>query len=150
MLINKRSDDEELEKEIINIFNETKQEFLHFFPYNLRIKNCKFQILYRKCIEGNSCSPRDLGATYYSKNSAKMVLVSRVMDLPIENIKGIIIHEFGHLADVWLDDKIEGKEKRADLIGELVTGFRIYYDKSKIQTISKKESTFPRPKGIHQ
>ena len=136
----------------------TEVEFHHIFEHYRKMfskyskdpimKNVTYILLDSPCVEKTSCKIRDIAQTNISfGNYAEMIYTDKILqDKYIA--EAIVAHEFGHVIDPWLKDNVEGKEKRADMLAELVTGNRIYYNKDKIQTF--KRGVFPRPCGIHQ
>lgn len=135
------------ETEFDDIFYHYLKMFRGYTKLNI-LKNVTYVLLEKPCIENNSCKIRDIAQTGISfGNYAEMIYTNKILqDRYIA--EAIVAHEFGHVIDPWLKDNLQGKEKRADMLAELVTGNRIYYNKDKIQTFSKGE--FPRPSGIHQ
>jgi hypothetical protein len=67
----------------------------------------------------------------------RMTFYASALELPENNIIGLLRHEFGHVV------RPEASEREVDLIAEQVTGTPINYDARGIQTIGPGEH--PRP-----
>jgi len=77
-----------------------------------------------------------------------IMLSTRILHFPFENILGTLLHEMGHLADLSCYQPGTGKEQLADDLAEYVTGYRIYYDGNDIQTVTP--ARYPRPLYLHR
>lgn len=83
-------------------------------------------------------------------------------DALITQIRGVLVHEAGHITDYYIDDETfqgvcyaigrdytEDEEVRADILGEFVTGWKVWYDDSMIQRAGPGAGGLPeRPSHI--
>lgn len=95
------------------------------------------------CPHGRTCKDRDLA--FVEMSEPRLVITERLLSFPRHNIIGVLLHEFGHLADT---SDAPGAERRADRIAERVSGLKISYDENDVQTIWL--GIRPRPKYLHQ
>lgn len=135
------------ERELNSIF----KRYLILFSKHSKdpvMKNITYEFIDKPCLVGSDCKIRDIAETIINYSDYAVMRFTNKILQSRQVAEAIVSHEFGHIIDPWLRDNIPGKEKRADMLAELVTGNRIFYDGNKIQTFSK--GTFPRPGGIHQ
>lgn len=124
-----------------SIFDRERNAFSSIFPW---VKKTKFIIADRACVDMGHCGKRDLA--YATATPPSVTILCRALALSKNNVIGLIRHELGHVADIFLGSR--GSEQRADDIAEYVTGKRIFYDRYDVQTISK--GRYPRPKYLHR
>lgn len=115
--------------------------FVAAFP---RMKKTKFVLLNQRCTGPGHCRFRDLA--FAEPDVPRVTMLRRALDLPDENVRGLVLHELGHVADVHHGR--HGGEQRADDIAEYVTGHRISYDGHNIQTTAP--GRYPRPRNLHR
>jgi len=94
----------------------------------------------------------------YCKDGDPIVIAfaAKIEKLPVENIRGLMAHEFGHALDYRYGNKLgsmlgvrlpDGVERRADAIAKAVFGETIKYDERLIQCVDCK-GTSPRPRRL--
>lgn len=118
------------------LFARERARFAKHFP---AVAGATLAFVDRRCIERGRCRDRDLA--YAEPGAGRVVLLRRALALPDANVRGLVRHELGHLADPWPGRA--GGEQRADDLAEWVVGRRIYYDDQLIQTTGR--GTWPRP-----
>jgi hypothetical protein len=123
------------------LFKRELAVFSRTFP---RMKSTRFVLLDQSCTGPGHCRFRDLA--YAEPRIPQVTMLCRTLLLPTENVRGLILHELGHVADVHHDRA--GREQRADDIAEWVTGTRISYDRHSIQTTAP--ARYPRPRNLHR
>lgn len=86
----------------------------------------------------------------------RIAFAAKIEKLPVENIRGLMAHEFGHALDYRYGKKLgsmlgvrlpEGVERRADAIAKAVFGRTIKYDERLIQCVDC-DGTSPRPRRL--
>lgn len=110
------------------------------------VPDLALDVVKRRCPCGRKCTPRDLAYVQIGESPPRLVIVERLLKLPRSNVLGVILHEFGHLAD--MTPNAPGAEQRADDLAELFSSYRISYDSRDIQTIGR--GTYPRPIRLHR
>lgn len=99
----------------------------------------------RACTVRGHCRARDL-AYAVDGPRARVVLLARALDLPWQNVLGLMLHELGHLFDPA--PGAPDAERRADAVAARATGLRVRYDARDIQTVGP--GTSPRPRRLHR
>lgn len=97
------------------------------------------------CPQSASCAKRDFATTTIATSEIR--LATRALTLPKANVRGLILHELGHVAD--LNIREPGAEQRADDLVEYATGVLVRYDSDFIQTTAK-TGVYPRPLHLHR
>jgi hypothetical protein len=83
----------------------------------------------------------------YATHDGTIVLSQRARALPLAQLRGLLRHELGHLAD--RDWSRPGAEQRADDLAERATGQRIRYARDTlVQTTGP--GIWPRPRRLHR
>lgn len=98
--------------------------------------------------------PRHFAAVDLSSEPYQLFVHPDLEDQPLQRIRGILAHEFGHVADA------EGMtcgcricrgdlERLADCLAEVIFGVRIVYDDEDVQQVGRRtRGRWPRPKGL--
>lgn len=123
------------------MFSRERAAFAVHFPW---VAKTKFFLLDEQCIDRGHCAERDLALSMI--RPAAVYMVKRALKLPVANVRGLIRHELGHIADTSRSRK--GSEQRADDIAEFVTGRKISYDEYDVQTTAA--GRYPRPLYLHR
>lgn len=97
------------------------------------------------CPQSVTCAKRDFATTQIATSEIR--IATRALALPKANVRGLILHELGHVAD--LNIRESGAEQRADDLVEYATGVLVRYDRADIQTTAK-SGVYPRPKHLHR
>jgi hypothetical protein len=124
-----------------SIFVQERKLFARDFP---RVARTEFVILAQSC-STKKCAFRDL-AFAETGRTPRVSLLARALKLSISNVRGLIRHELGHVADERVDEP--GREQRADDIAEWVSGRKIRYDARDVQTTGR--GKYPRPRYLHR
>lgn len=127
--------------EMKKLFTSERKKFARYFSW---VESARLRVVKQGCVGRRGCRPRDLAEADLDTN--EVFIVDRALDLPRNNIVGLLRHELGHLADPH--PFLPRREQVADDIAEYVTGQKIRYDKDRVQTIGK--GTYPRPKSLHR
>lgn len=114
------------------IFLRERKRFAKSFPI---VGDAIFEIAVRKCTFKSSCKDRDLA--YALPHRGRVVLLHRALQRPRRNVVALIRHELAHLAAPSLD------EQGADALVEFLTGERVFYDDTGVQTLGRGQ--YPRP-----
>lgn len=122
------------------LFVRERDAFARTFP---RVRKATLSVSWARCISPQ-CAPRDYA--YAVPDECRIVLSHRARSLPLANLKGILRHELGHLADKR--PRKRGAEQRADDIAEEATGARIRYDARDVQIVGRGQ--YPRPTYLHR
>lgn len=109
-----------------------------------KVARTEFVILDQPCTT-KKCAFRDL-AFAETGRFPRVSLLARALKLSASNVRGLIRHELGHIADPNVD--APGREQRADDIAEWVSGQKIKYDARDVQTTGR--GKYPRPKYLHR
>jgi len=125
--------------EFRKIYERERRRFGRYFGW---LKATKLRFVSGRCVSRGHCAFRDLAFTDLDEN--EIVMHERALELPAENILGLIRHELGHMADI--DVLKRGAEQRADDLAESATGQKIRYDLCDIQTIGR--GKYPRPRRL--
>ncbi len=129
------------EEAFTELFLRERARFARRFP---SVAGAGLGLLEEECTPGSPCGFRDVAVADLSEHS--VYFVRRALELPTANLRGLIRHELGHLADPT--PKQAGAEKRADRIAYAATGQRIRYDRDDMQTTGRGRSS--RPAHLHQ
>lgn len=129
------------QREAERLFKSLRTKFARTFP---RILKATFRIANRRCVSDTHCRDRDLA--YAIHEDMSITFLKRALDLPKDNVAGLMLHELGHLCDINIENS--GREQRADDLAEIATGTAVRYDESDIQTVSKR-GKYPRPLNLH-
>lgn len=129
------------------VFERERALFAETYP---AVRNAELSIDWRLCMGLDpGCSKRDYAYAMRDGRSGTVVLSHRARTLPVANLRGILRHELGHLADFasphW---RKPGAEQRADDLAERATGQKIRYDARDVQTTGP--GTYPRPRHLHR
>lgn len=92
------------------------------------------------------CSKRDVAMAVFSDPPVIWV-VERALKFSRARLEGILLHEFGHLADKT--PEAPGAERRADEIARAIGRKRVRYDAQDIQTTARNAKP-TRPEYLHQ
>jgi len=109
-----------------------------------RVSNAALVLVSTRCGPSGKCGRRDVAWAVPANNT--VYLLERALRLTNAQLQGLMLHELGHLADPVID--LPGREKRADAIAYAITGKRIRYGRSAIQTTGRGSPT--RPARLHQ
>lgn len=90
------------------------------------------------------CAFRDIA--WADLDTRTVYILTRALKFPAANLRGVIRHELGHLADPTPNRF--GAEQRADDLAERATGQKIRYDRRDVQTVGRGQ--YPRPRHLHQ
>lgn len=136
-------------RELEDLFRSERNRFSRWFP---DVADARLRIVERRCPTNSECKDRDLAFAEMLPSGPCVSMVARVLDLPFQNVLGLIRHELGHIADGERDRA--GREQRADDLAEYVTGQKIYYDQYDVQTVAptngRRKNQYPRPKRLHR
>jgi len=112
---------------------------------------------------------RDFAYTEEEGGEICIVMAPKLATQPMERIRAVLMHEFGHAIDLsydkeeieetYYDDDREGEEdadlilpktpeRRADAIAEAAFGQRIFYDSENVETTIEEDGVHPRPKKL--
>lgn len=123
------------------LFDRERARFARLFP---QVRAARLVLLDRPCTSPQHCRWRDLA--YATFEPPTVHLLRRALDLPVVNVRGLVRHELGHLADEEIDRP--GREQRADDLAEQATGQVIAYDEHDVQTTGR--GRYPRPRHLHR
>lgn len=74
-----------------------------------------------------------------------IVVAPKFCNAPLHRLEGVLRHEFGHAALMYMECHQHG-ERDADRVGEQLFGAPIYYDAETVQTLNP--GTRPRPRHL--
>lgn len=123
------------------VFAAERARFARVFP---RAAKTQFVLLARACTDRRHCRFRDLA--FAQPEIPRVSMLRRTLQLPDENVVGLMRHELGHVVD--RDVERPWREQRADDIAEWVTGEPVRYDRMNIQTVGR--GRYPRPMHLHR
>jgi hypothetical protein len=104
-------------------------------------------IVTEDCMPGRAkCTKRDVAMAVFT-DPPVIYLVERALAFSRARLEGILLHEFGHLADKT--PEAPGAERRADEIARVIGRKRVRYDRSDIQTTDRSAKP-TRPAYLHQ
>ena len=106
--------------------------------------------------------PRHFADVTLGADPVELRVHPELLDARVSRIRGILTHECGHIADGVLGDGAfrrvcrrlampytEDEELRADILGEWVTGWHVWYDDEDIQCAGRgAHGQFHRPAGL--
>lgn len=106
--------------------------------------------------------PRHHADVTMGANPIELRVHPELLDARVSRIRGILTHECGHIADGVLGDGAfrrvcrrldvpytEDVELRADILGEWVTGWHVWYDDEDIQCAGRgAHGRWTRPEGL--
>lgn len=122
------------------LFVRERAHMARSFPW---VANAKLLFVEGDCPQGRTCKRRDFATTQIATSEVR--LATRALTWPAANVRGLILHELGHVAD--LNVREPGAEQRADDLVEQATGVLVRYDSEDIQTVAK-SGVYPRPKHL--
>jgi len=128
------------------VFERERALFSATYP---AVRRARLVIEWGPCMDKEACAPRDYAYAMRARRGGTVVLSHRARTLPAANLRGVLRHELGHLADFasphW---RKPGAEQRADDLAERATGQKIRYDARDVQTTGP--GTYPRPRHLHR
>ncbi len=124
------------------LFTRERARMAKSFPW---VANAKLLFVEGACPGGGSCAKRDFATTQTLTREIR--LATRALTLSNANVRGLLLHELGHAAD--LNVREPGAEQRADDLVEYATGSLVRYDRNSVQTMAK-SGTYPRPGHLHR
>jgi hypothetical protein len=106
--------------------------------------------------------PRHFADVTMGTDPIELRVHPELLDARVSRIRGILTHECGHIADGVLGDGAfrrvcrrldvpytEDEERRADILGEWVTGWHVWYDDEDIQCAGRgAHGQWERPTGL--
>ncbi len=126
------------------VFAAERRAFAATYP---AVRTARLVIEWGPCMDKGACGQRDYAYAFKGRGPATVVLSHRARTLPLANLRGILRHELGHVADFasphW---RKPGAEQRADDLAERATGQKIRYDAHDVQTTGP--GTYPRPRHL--
>ncbi len=132
--------------EFHRVFAAERARFAAHYPRYSKIKRTTLRLIEGPCTLPGWCAYRDFAYALPFADEPEIVVNTRLLSLPVENILGVLRHEFGHICDPNAANR--GREQMADNIAEIVTGTRISYNERDVQTIGP--GKYPRPRHLHQ
>lgn len=133
-------------QEFQRLFATERARFAAHYPNYSKIARTELQLISGPCTLPGNCAYRDFAYALPFTGQPAIVINVRLFTFPMDNIIGVLRHEFGHICDPNASNR--GREQVADDIAEIVTGQRVNYDRFDIQTIGA--GRYPRPKHLHQ
>ena len=132
--------------EFQRVFALERAMFAAHYPLYSKIRRTTLRLITGPCTLPGWCAYRDFAYALPFAEQPEIVINTRLLSFPLENILGVLRHEFGHIADPNAANR--GREQVAHDIAEIVGGRRINYDVNDIQTLAP--GKYPRPKHLHQ
>lgn len=97
---------------------------------------------------------RHFACTDFSTDPVSILVCPDLVDEGISAIRGVLVHELGHLVEAtrWWYPFPKGldAERRADILAEATTGWKVYYDQNTLvqRAGPGARGVWPRPKGL--